>query len=113
MRLGHAQVLIKTAEMLLRDVARKCLTLAGLSPIPENERIALRGQSSFAVELCLDAVRTICTGAGSSAYNLSNPLQRAMRDVSVIASHFSLDFDTTAELIGRSILGLAPNTSHF
>jgi hypothetical protein len=40
----------------------------------------------------------------------SSPLQRALRDVNVMASHVVYDFDGATELLGRSLIGLSPNT---
>jgi hypothetical protein len=110
-RLGHAEIMARVAEHLLRDSARKCVDLAATVPVRDADRIALRGQSSFAVDLCLKGVRLLGDAAGSSAQNLDHPLQRAARDVAVIASHVSFDLDTTAELVGRGLLGLPPNTA--
>ena len=40
----------------------------------------------------------ICDGAGSSAYQLSNPLQRYLRDIDVLANHIG-DIDVLKEAI--------------
>jgi len=58
------------------------------------------------VHLAKDAVRLIADGAGSSAYQLENPIQRYLRDVDVIANHIGHDWDSAAERAGRLLLGL-------
>jgi hypothetical protein len=65
------------------------------------------------MELCRDAVRLLVEGAGSSAHMTSSPLQRALRDINVMASHVVYDFDAATELLGRSLIDLPPNTPVF
>ena len=75
-----------------------------------ERRARIRAQNNQALEFAREAVRTICDAAGSSAHNLTNPIQRIMRDVNVMASHTLYDWDTSSELYGRAILGQEPNT---
>ena len=58
-----------------------------------------------------DAVRLVADGSGSSAYQLDNPIQRYLRDVSVIANHVGHDWDSTTERAGRWMLGLGRNAT--
>ena len=62
-------------------------------------------------ELCADAVRLLLDGAGSSAFQLDNPLQRCLRDVDVMANHIAFDRDVVHERGSRWLLGLgrSPN----
>ncbi|SNS59580.1 hypothetical protein [Sphingopyxis indica] len=116
MRLGEAAAKTQTAEMILRDVGRRNVALteaAGTGLVSNEDRIALRAQVALAMDLCRDAVRLLVEGAGSSAHMLSSPLQRAMRDINVMASHVVYDFDAATELLGRSLIGLPPNTPVF
>lgn len=111
MRLGRAELQARTAEMLIRDLARECMRLAesgGTAPIPE--RAKLRAQGAYAIALCREAIAGLCESAGSSAHFMDHPLQRCARDINVIASHVVFDMDGAAELQGRTLLGLPPNT---
>lgn len=102
--------------MILREVGRRNVALteaAGTGLVSNEDRIALRAQVALAMDLCRDAVRLLVEGAGSSAHMLSSPLQRAMRDINVMASHVVYDFDAATELLGRSLIGLPPNTPVF
>lgn len=113
MRLGEAAAKTETAEMILRAVGRRNVALteaAGDGLVSNEDRIALRAQVALAMDLCRDAIRLLVEGAGSSAHMTSSPLQRALRDVNVMASHVVYDFDGATELLGRSLIGLAPNT---
>lgn len=110
MRLGQADMQARTAEMLIRDMARKCLELAGQAPVAVPDRIRLRAQGAYAISLCRSAINLVCEGAGSSAHFRNNPLQRTLRDINVIGSHVVYDMDSATELQGRSLLGLPPNS---
>jgi alkylation response protein AidB-like acyl-CoA dehydrogenase len=112
MRLAQADMMTRTAELLIRDVARANVEL-GRREIPAGaeERIALRVQVAFAMELCRTAIRTVCEASGSSAHALDNPLQRALRDINVMSSHVVYDMDLALELQGRAMIGLPPNTT--
>lgn len=111
MRLAMADTQARTAELLIRDVARVLPTFGQRgAPATVDERIALRMQIAYAVDLCRTAVRTVCDAAGSSAHNLDNPLQRAQRDINVMASHVVYDMDQATELRGRALIGLPPNS---
>lgn len=112
MRLAEADMHVRSAEILLRDVARQCMALAERGgPSSAEERIHLRIQIAFVMDFCRKAVRIVCEGSGSSAHALENPLQRALRDINVMASHVVYDMDTALELQGRAMLGLPPNTA--
>lgn len=56
--------------------------------------------------LCKEAAQTAADGAGSSAFQLDNPLQRYLRDVTVIANHIGFDEDVVNERGSRFALGL-------
>lgn len=111
MRLARADLMVRSAELLIRESARESLTLGALSDEDQlPERIRIRAQIAYAVGQCRDAVRTCCEASGSGIYHLDNPLQRLLRDVEVMASHIVYDMDVSTELHGRSMVGLAPNS---
>jgi alkylation response protein AidB-like acyl-CoA dehydrogenase len=56
--------------------------------------------------LCKEAGRIILDGSGSSAFQLSNPLQRYLRDIDVLANHIGFDEDVVGERGSRWVLGL-------
>lgn len=111
MRLGEAHALARAAEVLIRDVARRNVELgAQAAPASLDQRIELRARVALAMSMCRNAIRILCEGAGSSAHMLDSPLQRAWRDVNVMASHVIYDFDGATELQGRALVGLPPNS---
>ena len=112
MRLGRAQVMTSTAELILRNAAREGYALADVAePEQMGERIRIRAQIAYAVELCREAVTILCASAGSSLHFLANPMQRCKRDIEVMSSHIVYDLDQASELHGRALLGLPPNAA--
>ncbi|MCR2783271.1 MULTISPECIES: acyl-CoA dehydrogenase family protein [unclassified Microbacterium] len=59
----------------------------------------------YTIRLCRDAIADIEEALGSSAAILTNQIQRAHRDIRVLASHGAIRFDPLAELTGRDALG--------
>lgn len=112
MRLARADMEVRSAEVLLRDAARQVMVVANQgSPSTAEQRIHLRVQIAWVMDACRRAVREVCEASGSSAHALDNPLQRALRDVNVMASHVVYDLDLALELQGRALVGLPPNTA--
>lgn len=109
-RLARADVMIVTADQLIRAAARRALAAA---PLPNAEqlpvRARLRMEFAYAAHLCLEAARLIADGAGSSVYRSDHPFQRLLRDIQVMSSHAGFDIDAAAEVHGRVLLGLPPN----
>lgn len=75
-------------------------------PAPLEERIALRWNAAYAVELCRRAAERIFAVAGAHAIYDDHPLQRFHRDIHTASHHAICDFDSAAELKGRLDLGL-------
>lgn len=112
MRLARADLEARTAELLLRDVARALVMLGERgTPTSVAERISLRSQVGYAMELCRHAIGRLCEASGSGAHFLDNQLQRALRDVNVMSSHVVYDMDGSTELHGRAMIGLPPNSA--
>lgn len=111
MRLARADLMVRSAELSIRQAANENLTLSKLSDEEQlPHRLRLRAQIAYAVSQCLDAVRICCDSSGSGIYALDNPMQRILRDIEVMASHIVYDMDVSTELHGRSMVGLAPNS---
>ncbi len=113
MRLARAGLMTETAEELLRNIGRGAYRLAELRDSDVAQRIHMRAQGAYAVELSRDAVRILVEGGGASVHSLNNTIQRALRDITVIAGHMAFDIDAALEADGRALLGLAPNSQVF
>jgi 3-hydroxy-9,10-secoandrosta-1,3,5(10)-triene-9,17-dione monooxygenase len=105
--LARADTAVRTAELAIRESGRTLIDLHadGATP-PEVETIALRLQASHAIEMCRDVLRSISDASGSSAHLLANPLQRAVRDATMLSTHATINSHGLTEAYGRLLLGL-------
>lgn len=106
---GHH--LIHAADALPRGAASELmLELEAQEEIPLDDRSRLRLNAAYAVQCALRSLRSLVDSAASSAHFTDHPLQRQLRDVTVIASHAIFDWDATLELRGRMLVGLGPRS---
>lgn len=111
MRLARASATVHVAELTLRDLARRIdASVERDAPLSLAERAGMRMSAAHAVRGCRDAIATIAEAAGSSAYFEDQPIQRMLRDVTVLATHVAFDWDGTSEMYGRVLLGRKPGT---
>ena len=78
-------------------------------PMPMAARAQVRWNAAYATELCRRATNRIFDGAGAGAANDDNALQTFFRDMNTATHHAMLDFDTTVEIQGKSLLGAELN----
>ena len=90
----------------LMDLAR-----AG-DPIPVDQRVRYRYDSSNAVVKCVEAVDLLFTASGGRAIFLGHPLLTAFMDVHAARAHFANNPDKPGRNLGRTQLGL-PNGDFF
>ena len=112
--LAKADVMVRTAELLLQTLTREVLERAASGQnhdIPA--RMASTAQNAYAGRMARDAIRLLVDNAGSSVHMLSDPLQRLARDANVACGHLIQDFESLAEQHGRSMLGMPPVTYFF
>ena len=109
-RLGHAQVAVGSAEILLKSIARTVIAWGESGErCPDVERANLRLQIAHVVRQARDVVRDVVEASGSHAHFLVSPLQRILRDVHTLSCHTVFDLDVGGELYGRMLLGLPAN----
>jgi alkylation response protein AidB-like acyl-CoA dehydrogenase len=110
-RLGRADTMVATAEILMRAAIKenlRCAREGGEGTVAF--RNALRAQMAYSAELCRTAVLLTVEASGTSIHYYANPVQRYLRDIMVMTSHIIMDMDVTMEQHGRSLLGLDPTT---
>jgi len=111
-RIARAEVMVRAAEAVLRNILREAHEIGRLDePEQINERLRLRTQSAHAVEICRDAVDIVCRVVGSSAWRDDHPLARIKRDLDTASSHAVFDIDICLEAYGRTLVGLPCNTT--
>jgi 3-hydroxy-9,10-secoandrosta-1,3,5(10)-triene-9,17-dione monooxygenase len=79
-------------------------------PIPVSQRAAARWESAHTVARCLQAVDRLFEASGGRAIYLSNPIQRAWRDIHAMRAHAINNPDEAGRLFGSVALrpGEAP-----
>lgn len=108
MRLAEAELAAHTAETLLHQAAADTEdAVRDGYRLTNEDRMRIRSRIAYAVDLSRHSVRIAFDGAGSSAHDLSNPIQRAMRDANMIASHAVYERDAAFELWGKVLTGSA------
>ena len=109
-RLAEASMEVAAAEGLLRGTVDSLLDRneAG-EELSLNDRAYFRMAACYATTLCVRSVDRVVAAAGARAQFRDSPLQRQQRDIQTLRGHIVFDFDATAELYGRTLLGLAPN----
>lgn len=111
MNVASAATLIDCADFLLYRIADDIDRYAKAGErMPMEMRGRIRMDCAQAVRFCMEAMDKMFHTAGASGLSLKSSLQRAWRNVHAINMHGLLAFDTSAELYGRVLLGLEPNT---
>lgn len=103
-RLAHADMVVRSAEMLFRSVIDDVMERR--IDADEHRRVGWTTAIAHAVGLCREAVGEICEAAGAGSHFLDNPLQRSRRDLNTMACHTVFDLDQRYRALGRSLVGL-------
>ncbi len=94
-------ILLRDLEAVVREVREN-----GEGSI--RQRITSRRGQAFAVNLAVRAVDILNAATGGAGLAMSNPVQRAWRDVNAVARHVSLNWDSVGAMYGQMALGLEP-----
>jgi len=78
-------------------------------PMPTAARAQVRWNAAYATELCRRACNRLFEGAGAGAAHDSHALQIFFRDMNTATHHAMLDFDSSVEIQGKSLLGVELN----
>ncbi|MHA3792950.1 acyl-CoA dehydrogenase family protein [Rhizorhabdus wittichii] len=114
--LANNQIAIATAAasvdaarlMILTDLAEMERTLAAGGLPDMDQRLRHRRNHGFAGQLASTAVNGLFEALGANGGALSNPVQRAWRDINVAVRHISLHWPATAAMYGQHRFGLPP-----
>lgn len=105
-RLARAEVEVRSAELLVRDVIADVCTRRNNATMEDRGRWA--AQLAVAVDRCKHVIQTVIEASGAHAHFLNHPLQRALRDVNTISCHIVFELDGRLEAFGRLLLGMEP-----
>ena len=75
-----------------------------------EERVRARADLGAVCQLSKEAVDILAAASGGSSIYSDQPMQRIARDVNAVTMHALMHPDTNAELYGRILCGLEPDT---
>jgi 3-hydroxy-9,10-secoandrosta-1,3,5(10)-triene-9,17-dione monooxygenase len=111
MRVAETALEVQTARMLLGRASAEWDEIAATHTVPSLEdRARLKWDASYAVELCRRGLARIFDASGAHAIYDDSPLQLLYRDMNTACHHAAADFDTSAQMFGRTRLGLDPGS---
>jgi alkylation response protein AidB-like acyl-CoA dehydrogenase len=93
--------------VLMRDVEAVVRAVREHGEASIEQRINNRRGQAF-VKLAVRAADILNAAAGGNGLQLSNPIQRAWRDVNAVGRHVSLNWDSVESMYGQMALGLEP-----
>jgi alkylation response protein AidB-like acyl-CoA dehydrogenase len=103
MRLARAQIEIRQAELLLRDVVAEVMAVR--EKATHLQRARWITTVAHAVHQARNVLLDLSEASGASAHFQSHALQRAVRDANVASCHVAFDLDSHRETYGKMLLG--------
>lgn len=111
MRVAESTTELDVARLLIRNAADRCDQVATTGDrLTIDERAELKWHAAYAVELARRATDRVFASAGAHDVYDDSVLQARYRDVNTACHHATVDFDSTAQMYGRTRLGLDPGT---
>jgi 3-hydroxy-9,10-secoandrosta-1,3,5(10)-triene-9,17-dione monooxygenase len=113
--LGEATAYVETAEAALRQVPRiwtehaERAARTGVPPTDMDDRRLILIEQQI-IELASKAMELIFRSSGSSASNKGQRIERYFRDLNMVRTHVTLQFERTWENVGQMRLGLPPQS---
>jgi alkylation response protein AidB-like acyl-CoA dehydrogenase len=109
LQVGEAALTIDSADAHMRLACAELDRHAG-ETLSTRARVKARAHVSAATGLARSAVDILYYASGASAIQSHVPIQRFQRDMQALANHAVMHPQTTTELYGRVLCGLAPNS---
>jgi resorcinol 4-hydroxylase (FADH2) len=109
LRFAEASAAVEAAAMILKTDLRNAMEkLRAGEEITVADRIRCRRNQAYATKLAVEAVEALNASTGGYGLMLSNPVQRAWRDINAVARHVSLNWDAVGTMYGQHAFGLEP-----
>ncbi|HUC73067.1 MAG TPA: acyl-CoA dehydrogenase family protein [Stellaceae bacterium] len=109
LRYAEAAAAVEAAELILMTDMRYAMAkLRDGDEVTVADRIRARRNQAYVTRLALQAVEALNASTGGAGLQLSNPIQRAWRDVNAVARHVSLNWDAVGTMYGQHAFGLEP-----
>jgi alkylation response protein AidB-like acyl-CoA dehydrogenase len=105
-RVAESTAEVVAARRLLEDMCARFDTLMAIdqAPMSAKDRIQMRWDSAFVVELCRRAIERLFAASGAHGIYEGNKVQRAFRDINTACHHAVIDFDTVSGMMGQFTL---------
>lgn len=102
-RVAESAAEIASARRLLEDMCDRFDALMAIdqAPMSAQDRIQMRWDSAYIVELCRRAIERLYAVSGAHGLYEGNPVYRAYRDIMTACHHAVIDFDTVSGLKGQ------------
>jgi alkylation response protein AidB-like acyl-CoA dehydrogenase len=111
LRVAEASMKIDEAEFHARRLADTVDAKCSSGEAWElTERGRCRADEGAAVRLCLEAADTFAGSSGGSSAYTKVPIRRIVDDLKTFSLHAMMIPDVNAEIYGRILCGLEPNT---
>jgi 3-hydroxy-9,10-secoandrosta-1,3,5(10)-triene-9,17-dione monooxygenase len=109
--LGEAAAKIHAAELVVYRIADDIDDYARRGEkMPMALRARIRMDIALVPRLCRDAIFELLTIGGAAGLSLRSTIQRAARNLQATCMHGFLLYDSGAEIYGKVLLGLDPET---
>ena len=106
-RMGETIANLRVVQTIWHDALKRIVeAYETRRELSISERVEIRLIAAKVTKLCSEIVRDITASSGGSCYFETSPLQRMQRDVEVLKSHASLDWDRGCQMSGKVALGL-------
>jgi 3-hydroxy-9,10-secoandrosta-1,3,5(10)-triene-9,17-dione monooxygenase len=115
-QLGLAEAAAEIAnarDRVLGNFAEMMRLAEASAEIPLADRARYRWEGAKAIDSSVRAVDRLFRASGGRGIFLSNPIQRAWRDVHAMAAHAGNNLERAAAVFGRSEFGLPPQDIRF
>jgi 3-hydroxy-9,10-secoandrosta-1,3,5(10)-triene-9,17-dione monooxygenase len=104
---GHAALEIEAAKAIYREGLRSGTELLYSSgTIPLEDRMRIRGQVSYAVQLVKDAATRLYNSSGAAMVYSGNNMERQYRNVMAGIQHGIIEWTSSAGGYGATLLGI-------
>lgn len=113
LELAEASAKIEEAELRAAKLAAQMDDKSRRSePWSIEERVHARAHLGRVFQLSKEAAEILSNASGGSSIYSSEPIQRIVRDLHALSMHALMHPSTNAELYGRILCGLPPNTMY-
>jgi alkylation response protein AidB-like acyl-CoA dehydrogenase len=102
-RVAESSAEVAAARRLLGDMCDRfdLLMVADKPPMSTQDRIQMRWDAAYVVELSRRAIERLYAASGALGLYEGSPVLRAFRDINTACHHAVVDFDTVSSLMGQ------------